>query len=39
MLGQWQKVLIGQLSAQDFADDFAEKLDRSMAKYIARQGK
>lgn len=39
MLGQWQKVLIGQLSAQDFADDFAEKLDRSMAKYVARQGK
>lgn len=39
MLGQWQKVLIGQLSAQDFADDFAEKLDRSKAKYDARQGK
>ncbi|SEE36001.1 carbohydrate ABC transporter substrate-binding protein, CUT1 family [Rhodococcus jostii] len=39
MLGQWQKVLIGQLSAQDFADDFAEKLDHSMAKYVARQGK
>jgi len=39
MLGQWQKVLIGQLSAQDFADDFAEKLNRSKAKYDARQGK
>ncbi|KIQ10868.1 ABC transporter substrate-binding protein [Rhodococcus sp. MEB064] len=39
MVGQWQKVLIGQLSAQDFADDFAEKLDRSQAKYDARNGK
>ena len=29
----------GQGSAQDFADDFAEKLNRSKAKYDARQGK
>ncbi|WP_328811992.1 ABC transporter substrate-binding protein [Rhodococcus sp. NBC_00297] len=39
MVSEWQKVLIGSLSAQDFADDFAEKLDMAQAKYDARNGK
>ncbi|MGB6181852.1 MAG: sugar ABC transporter substrate-binding protein [Rhodococcus sp. (in: high G+C Gram-positive bacteria)] len=36
MISPWQKVLIGSMSAQDFADEFAETLERSKAKYDKR---